>query len=472
MNPEKEGTNLGLEFPKVVVRINGVETEIIPDTGSDCNAMGEEVYDRLIAACGKREVPRLPVRGIVVKGIIQSKSWQIKHQLVVEIEIGTNKFPTTFYLIPGNKVIIGVPSLKEMRAVLDAGRERIYFFDEENTVDPHKQLIDTTGLLNRKGEHQINILNQSLDEVVWREKVDAISKIGRSQIERSRSRKFILFNRCMKNLNLFIDGFTRYTHLIPIKNATIQNMVAKIKKDYIHNVGPPKYIITDGSTQFGSSVWDQKLARLGITATKTTSYNPSGNLAERQIREVVVLLRLYCHRKQRSWSSRLVEINEVINQHHHSSIGMTPFEAQLGYKPPDVLQEWINFPNNPTKTQLQYREIVRRLRKKLSITHKTRRRKHNRTHRITILTPGSLVLLRNTQRTDHSSNVMRKLTLIFTGPYRVKRQIYINVYSLEDLVGNPIGNFNIKRMKLYTNVSDSSVLAGRRPSNTRSPPGC
>ena len=87
--------------------------------------------------------------------------------------------------------------------------------------------------------------------------------------------------------------------LFPINRATTKKILDIIIHTYIPELGTPRTIITDHTTQFKGQLWTETLLRHGIRSYKTSVYHPSSNPAERVLREVGRILRTYCFDQQR-----------------------------------------------------------------------------------------------------------------------------------------------------------------------------
>jgi hypothetical protein len=171
------------------------------------------------------------------------------------------------------------------------------------------------------------------------------------------------------------------------------------------------------------------------------------NLSERVIKEAITILRVCWQNKHRSWDSRLPEVEKVINGNLHESIGMPPYRVQFGRHMKPLLQPFINYPPNTIiqdETTLN-KEIMNNLKR----TYLVRKRRHHQNHKVIRLKIGELVLVRNTPRSDHRKGIMRKLSVLFIGPYRIKKRVGPNAYSLELLTGQYLGTFNLRRLKRF-----------------------
>lgn len=157
-----------VKFPHLQVHIEGIPLYILADTGSDCNVLGEVIYKKLLETSHNGKIERFPVKGIRVRGAFEKCSWIVKHQILVEVRVDDKKFNASFYIIPGDKVIIGIPTLVEMKTIIDAGQRKIYFFGNK----PHKYSLD----LKSNKNLNLNQINKIIEEDTWKTKMQLICK--------------------------------------------------------------------------------------------------------------------------------------------------------------------------------------------------------------------------------------------------------------------------------------------------------
>jgi transposase InsO family protein len=101
----------------------------------------------------------------------------------------------------------------------------------------------------------------------------------------------------LKYIVAFMDIFSKYIKLYPVKRATTEIIIKKSTQSYIPQVGKMKKILTDNGTQFTSNKWKDKLQELNIKPVFTTTYHPEGNPVERANRKIGRILRTYCYDK-------------------------------------------------------------------------------------------------------------------------------------------------------------------------------
>jgi hypothetical protein len=247
---------------------------------------------------------------------------------------------------------------------------------------------------------------------------------------------------------IMIDGFTKYTKLYPIRRANTGNVLKKIH-EYINEIGKPETIISDHGSQFRGRKWTEELERQGIKSYKSAVYHPQSNLSERPLREVGRMLRLHCHANHVKWIEYVNYIEKEINHNYHESTNETPYYAQWGKRPARAVEELVEFPNND-KTPEKMEDIQERIKHYLIWKAANRKERHDREVRKKIqYAEGDKVLVRNHQLSCAENKIMKKLMLIYVGPYRISRIKNKNGYELKNEDGIIIGTYNVRDLRKF-----------------------
>lgn len=217
---------------------------------------------------------------------------------------------------------------------------------------------------------------------------------------------------------VLLDIFTKHLQLYDIRKATAEIILNRIKKHYLPKYGPINRILTDNGTQFHSTKWREQLKQLGIKASVTTTYHPEGNPVERANREIGRILRTYCHRNHTNWVQYLPKIEYWMNNTTHSSTGFTPQELVDGNKITLTLNSLINFPEAP-KPQEQT-VMLEMAHKKLKKTANQRCEYHNKNKTFIQYKEGQQVLIKLHKLSSASEREIKKMFLLYHGPYVIK----------------------------------------------------
>src|SRR6266404_585363 len=94
----------------------------------------------------------------------------------------------------------------------------------------------------------------------------------------------------------------------------------------------PKIHNTDRGTLFTAKYTQRFFKGLNIDQHFSTPYHPqSQGQVENNNKWIEMYLRMFCNHQQNNWSELLHLAEFAYNNHHHPSIGMSPFMANYGY---------------------------------------------------------------------------------------------------------------------------------------------
>ncbi|OWZ20527.1 Retroelement [Phytophthora megakarya] len=128
-----------------------------------------------------------------------------------------------------------------------------------------------------------------------------------------------------------VDRLTKRTKFIAANTtATAEDTATLFMVNYVEDHGVPKSIIPDRDSKFTSKFWQDV-----ITTLETAHQVSSAFRLELMARPNVQTdyLRGVVNPAQNDWDEYLHLAEFAYNRRVHSSIGMSPFEADLGYVP-------------------------------------------------------------------------------------------------------------------------------------------
>ena len=249
-----------------------------------------------------------------------------------------------------------------------------------------------------------------------------------------------------KFIIIILDHFSRFIKLYPVTRATTRNILQIVIEKYIPTIGKPHCIITDHGTQFRGMKWKQQLLDKGVKTYKTAVYHPSSNPAERVLREVGRILRTYCSHNQRTWSEYVSLAEDFINYSYHHYLDATPYTVMFGRPPPRQIRDLINFPTNT----LEEYDIVEFHNRIAAKTEKTKRKYEDKKYSKVNYKTGDKILLKNRELPSSTEGIMKKLLLLYTGPYVINKDYGDNTYEIKDPKTDKIvGRYNQSSMKPY-----------------------
>jgi hypothetical protein len=131
------------------------------------------------------------------------------------------------------------------------------------------------------------------------------------------------------------DRFTKQAHFIKANKTDDARTLARQFLDNIFRIhGLPNDIVSDRGATFTSQWWKEFLKMLKVKPNLSTAFHPQTDGQTERINQTIEQhLRTFCDYLQDDWTDLLPLAEHAYNCTHHSSIGMSPFYANLGYNP-------------------------------------------------------------------------------------------------------------------------------------------
>jgi len=265
-----------------------------------------------------------------------------------------------------------------------------------------------------------------------------------------------------------IHPLTKRAWWIPIKEAdlTVEKFATAFIDGYVRSLGLPVSIVSDWDTQFTSGFWQSLCSQHGIRLRMSTAYHPqSDDQAEKANFTLETFLKAYIVqlKSPEKWSRLLLLAEFTYNVAKHKAIGMSPFEADIGYIPRLPLDLLAPGPRIPiSRPGTEYAEhlvkILRMLREQMEETQLTmvlEANEHRQSHPFRV---GDSVFLdtrllpvgyANVNSTANDNVNSRMFQHLYAGPFTILKSAGENVFVLDipahwrlHLV------FNVARLKL------------------------
>ncbi|XP_044317458.1 uncharacterized protein LOC123038064 [Drosophila rhopaloa] len=125
-------------------------------------------------------------------------------------------------------------------------------------------------------------------------------------------------------LLVFIDVFSKWVQLIPLKKATSAQLEFGFRERILSRFGAPRRLICDNGTQFTSRSFRAFCRNNGIQLEYTAPYSPQQNLTERANRTIKTMIAQYVNQDHRTWDQLLPEVSLAINTSTSDSTGFSP----------------------------------------------------------------------------------------------------------------------------------------------------
>ena len=230
----------------------------------------------------------------------------------------------------------------------------------------------------------------------------------------------------------FRDDYSKRVHLAACRTDITAEQFSRV---FLHEIvrqhGRVSTLLTDRDSKFTATFWRQLAARLGVKLDyASTDHHHTVGGVERANRTVEQQLRALVHDKPEEWSDYLDIVEYTINNTVHTSLKMTPFEADLGYPVTRLHgepQPQLDHPDHAERQRQNLHLIDDHLQQAREITVAQSKMKFD-----VKFQTGDLVLLRAERiATDAEREDKSKLHARFRGPFKVLQVLDYDNYQLE-----------------------------------------
>ena len=233
---------------------------------------------------------------------------------------------------------------------------------------------------------------------------------------------------------VIVDAYTKWSIYIPCRKDLDAREFAEIILERVcGNFGMPKNIVSDRGSIFTSKFWSNLCFYLGAKRRLSTAFHPqTDGQTERQNQTLEHYLRCYTNFEQDDWTRWLPLAQYTYNHSKHSSTGVSPAEALMGFRGNlEIDIDAENSPSNVPEAQLQAErlKIIRAtLEETLQKAVEAQKRYYDRRHKPMAFKIGDQVTLRtkNIRRIRPSG----KLDSRYEGPFTIIDTWGKNAYKL------------------------------------------
>lgn len=262
-------------------------------------------------------------------------------------------------------------------------------------------------------------------------------------------------------LLVFVDYYTRWVELFPLRKATAETISQVLVNDILTRWGIPDFILSDRGSQFVSSVFQTVCRTWNVGHKLTSAYHPQTNLTERVNRTLKTMMASYVGNQHKHWDKYLPEFRFAINSAVQESTGVSPAELNLGRSlrgPLDVvLQPREVAPDTPAYTKItQLEDLCSFVNKNLDSARRRQKRNYDKHRRDMEFGEQDRVWVRGHPLSKAEKSFAAKLAPKWQGPYRVVQQVGpVNYKVVLEASGRDLKVVHISHLKpCYPNAQN------------------
>ncbi|CEH14711.1 FOG: Transposon-encoded proteins with TYA, reverse transcriptase, integrase domains in various combinations [Ceraceosorus bombacis] len=230
-----------------------------------------------------------------------------------------------------------------------------------------------------------------------------------------------------------VDWLTKYTVFAPCAKTTTAEQTAQLYLDKVFPFfGAPNSILSDRGSQFVSCFWRSFAVLLDGQATLSAAYHLQTDRQTERVNQVLEqYLRIYTGKHQSEWTLHLPLAQFAYNNTLHSTIGVSPLFATLGFHPklfPSSTVAGVHDPRAAAFVQ-DRAKLVEACKQGIERAAASAAKYYNSGRKPLSLTVGDQVLLRTRNLTVDAPS--KKLTDLLVGPFVISKRVGQRAYQLE-----------------------------------------
>lgn len=261
--------------------------------------------------------------------------------------------------------------------------------------------------------------------------------------------------------------FSKYSIIIPLKEASSSKMIPLLKEKVFLVHGVPRVFLTDNGKIFVSKEMRKFLEEHHIPHIfNTPYYTPQVNPVERYNRTLSTMLRAYVEKNHKLWDSCLPELQYALNSAKSESSGFSPNFLVYGRELVSSGEVYSSMTAAEAQVILMSPEIDDRLEKlgqlekyftivrdNLGKQHSRNKRYYDRGRRSADIKKGDIIWKRTRFLSDKGRSFSTKLAPVYE-KFRIAEKLSDTVFKLETLSGKVVaGSFHSKDFKLQGSQS-------------------
>lgn len=262
--------------------------------------------------------------------------------------------------------------------------------------------------------------------------------------------------RGFKFILVIIDNFSKFTLVIPLRNATSKLVCNAIEDSLFLLFGQPETLMCDNGTQFKCREFRNLLASYGVKQIFTANYHAQANPTERVNKTLGTMIRCYISDNHREWDKNLSKLSCAIRTQVHEATGCTPYFVVFGREMPTNISHDEKFDSDKfdrdnnilaRDRSAAFCKLYAEIKNRLMKAAEKNKRYYDLRHRDVTYDVGSRVYRKNFVQSDAAKFYSSKLAPKYVGPFMISKKLSPWTYELKDLDGRFRGTWHAKDLK-------------------------
>lgn len=263
-------------------------------------------------------------------------------------------------------------------------------------------------------------------------------------------------NRGFKFILVIVDNFSKFSIVVPLRNATAKLVCTALEEHLLLLFGQPDVLICDNGSQLTSKEFSKLLKSYNIKQFCIANYHPQANPTERTNKTLETMIRCYVADNHREWDKNLAKLSCAIRTQVHESTRRTPYFVVFGREMPSNVHrpddtEPVSFGIDKNELARDRSEAFKKLyaevKLRLERASEKNKRYYDLRHRDVTYKVGSRVYKRNFVLSDAAKFFSSKLAPKYEGPFIVSKKLSPWTYELKDMNGKFRGAWHAKDLK-------------------------
>lgn len=134
------------------------------------------------------------------------------------------------------------------------------------------------------------------------------------------------------HLLVLMDLFSKWTMLVPVKKISTSGIKKVLEEQWFLRYSVPEILISDNASSFLSKDFKNFLEYYKVEHWANARHHSQANPVERLNRTINSCIRTYVKGNQKTWDTKISEVEHTLNNTIHASTGFSPYRLLFGHE--------------------------------------------------------------------------------------------------------------------------------------------